>query len=121
MTHELAEEAQIVINRDADNDIKMRGLEVFIDDEFTKDLSFGNGLSQNVCAGEHTIKVTNHLYTRRLRLTLNPGETSNVQIGNYFDGLGGLMMSVIGFGHYKVFVKEVSRITSDQNAVGATS
>lgn len=99
--------AQIVISRNADNDIKMRSLELFVDDVFADSLPFDSTYSSEINPGDHTIKVTNRLYTRRLKVSAKPGETLNLQIGNYFDGLGGIMMSVIGFGHYKCFVKQI--------------
>ncbi len=101
----------VTITRDSSEDIKMRGLEVFVDDTFADDLYFGNTYSTCLEPGEHVIKVTNRLYTRRLSINLKDGQEANLQVGNYFGALGGFMMSVIGFGHYKVFVKQIEPVT----------
>ncbi|MDR3691740.1 MAG: hypothetical protein P4L46_20340 [Fimbriimonas sp.] len=119
MPEDTMTDSRLVIRRDADNDIKMRGLEVFLDDEFVKDLSFGSEQSLDVSPGNHTLKVTNHLYTRRLEVEAKPGETLDIQVGNYFDGLGGIMMAVFGFGHYKVFMKVQPRATSNESLLHA--
>lgn len=87
----------------------MRGLEVFVDDVFRGDLSYGNELTHDVAPGEHTVKVTNSLYTRKLTFTLAPGETVRLEAGNVLRGCGGVMMLAIGMGPYKVFLREAIR------------
>ncbi len=104
MSSEITEKAHVIITRDSERDIKMRGLEVFVDDTFLADLAFGDSCSHDVTPGEITVKVTNRLYTKRLTITLAAGETYHVQAGNYFGSVGGIMMAVFGFGPYKVFV-----------------
>jgi len=101
--------ASLVIARDSDDDIKMRSLEVYVDDQFTVDLHYPKDFHIDLSPGEHAVRVTNRLYTRKLAVSVKAGETVHLQAGNHFSGLGGLMTSVLGMGPYKVFLKEVGR------------
>src|SRR5580693_4610360 len=101
--------AAIVIKRDSDDDIKMRSLDVFVDGEFTVDLHFPSEYQAEVDPGDHSVKVTNHLYSRTLEFTLKAGETVTVEAGNYVTGPGTIMMSVLGMGPYKVFLRDLGR------------
>ena len=100
--------AEIVLARNSEKDIKMRGLEVFIDGEFAYDLMFNKSFAVELAPGRHTVKVSNHLFKKSMELDLKPGETINLQAGNNFGLIGGLMVSVLGMGPYKVFLKEDS-------------
>ena len=97
--------AEIVIHRDSDRDIKMRGLEIYIDNEFRHDLAFSKTYSEKVLPGIHQVKISNHLYRKVLDLDLLPGETVHLTAGNSFTLIGGLMLSSIGIGPYKVFLQ----------------
>jgi len=101
------EQAHIIIDRNAENDIKMRGLDAFIDDVFVDNLPYNSSFTDDLNPGEHTIRVTNHLYSRSLHVNIQAGQTLHLQVGNYFDLVGGIIMPSIGFGPYKVFVKEI--------------
>ena len=114
MANEPTDMARIILTRDSDDDIKMRGLEVFVDDEFIKDISFGSFASTDVAPGEHIVKVTNRLYTKRLAISAKSGDQIKVQVGNYFDKAGVLMMSIFGIGHYKVFLNQVGAVEPDK-------
>lgn len=104
----MAATATIIIRRDSEKDIKMRGLEIFLDGEFVVDLPFSKSHSVEVEVGEHTIKASNRLYNRTLDLDLSPGQTAILQVGNVMGGAGGLMMAAVGIGPYKVFLDRIS-------------
>ena len=97
--------ATLVVRRDADRDIKMRGLEVFVDGELVSDLHFGQEKQMTLPEGEHEVKVTNSLYSKKLTVDLRPNETVELQAGNIATGLGAMMMVTLGIGPYKVFLK----------------
>ncbi len=99
--------AEIVIRRDSERDIKFRGLEVFLDGTFIVDLFFNTTYRINVLPGEHTVKVSNHLYKKSVKVNVQNGETVNLLAGNNFTLLGGLMVSALGIGPYRVFLSEV--------------
>jgi hypothetical protein len=98
--------AEIVISRDDERDIKMRGLEIYIDDLFVYDLGYERTYRAKLKPGAHTVKVSNHLYKKKIDLDLKPGDTVNLNAGNRFTLLGGLMVAILGMGPYKVFLEE---------------
>lgn len=85
----------------------MRGLEIYVDDQFVFDLQYSKTFTLHVEPGEHTVKVTNRLYTKKMDLVLSAGETIRLDVGNVVRGLGVLMMSSLGVGPYKVFMRRV--------------
>jgi hypothetical protein len=107
--------AEIVITRDAENDIKMRGLEIFVDGEYAYDLMYNSSFDLKLTPGAHKIKVSNHLYTKTLALDLKAGDKINLLAGNNFGILGGIMVSVLGMGPYKVFLRPDTRVPNERN------
>jgi len=104
-----SESAEVTIVRDAENDIKMRGLEVYVDGTYADDLKFNSSYSFSLPAGDHTVMVSNHLYKKSLQISLKPGEKLALLAGNSFTLIGGLMVSVLGMGPYKVFLRQDTR------------
>jgi hypothetical protein len=100
--------ATIRISRDGDRDIKMRGLDVFLDDQFVQEMEFGTEFTQSVSPGEHVVRITNRLYSAKLNVTTKVGETAHIQVGNYFGLSGLILITIFGVGHYKVFIREVT-------------
>jgi len=99
--------ARLLFVRQSDRDIKMRGLEVLVDGEMVTDLQYGKTYQATVTPGPHEVKVTNSLYTQKLDVELKPGETIRFETGNIATGLTGVMMSTIGIGPYKVFLRRI--------------
>jgi len=95
----------MVVRRDSPKDIKMRGLEVYVDGEFAVDLQYGKEQEFTLPEGEHEVKVTNSLYTKRMTVDLRSNEKVELQTGNVATGLSGLMLVTFGIGPYKVFLK----------------
>lgn len=98
--------ARIVIARDGDRDIRIRSLDVFINDEFAADVAFGKSVTREVPAGAHKVKVSNRLFSREAVVELKPGETARFQVGNVMGSLGVLLMG-IGLPIYKVFIQQL--------------
>ncbi len=72
---------------------------------FAQDISYEQSYSVEVSAGSHTVKVSNRLYSKTLEFNLGAGETVEFLAGNSFTLVGGLMISVLGVGPYKVFLQ----------------
>lgn len=96
--------AKITIARKAERDIKMRGLEIFLDGNFVKDLQFGGEIELPVEPGEHQLKISNNLYSKENKFTVGTGETVRFAVGNYFTRFGAAATFVLGIGPYKVFL-----------------
>jgi len=105
------ETAELLIVRDAENDIKMRGLEIFVDGEYVYDIEFNRSFKTRLPIGSHTIKVSNHLYKKSIVIDLKPGDNIQLQVGNAFGLIGGLMVSVLGMGPYRVFINEPQSVS----------
>ncbi len=97
--------ASVLVRRDSPNDIKMRGLELFVDGELVADRQYGREKELTLPEGEHEVKVTNSLYTKKLTVDLQPNQKIELQAGNVATGLSGLMLVTFGIGPYKVFLK----------------
>jgi hypothetical protein len=97
--------AKLIIARTAAKGMKVRSLDVFVDDRFVADLAFGKSLSVDLEPGEHSVKVSNRLYTRELQVRLAPGDRKRVQVGNILGRLGMVLIGV-GLPFYHVFVEE---------------
>lgn len=96
--------ARVHIARNAQRDIKMRGLEIFLDGKFVKDLPFGAEVELSVDPGDHHLKISNNLYSKESRFTVGDGETVRFAVGNYFTKLGAAATVILGIGPYKVFL-----------------
>ena len=71
------ESATIQIRRDSPKDIKIRGLEILLDDKRVANLKYGQSVSLKVCPGSHVLKVTNSLYSKSEAFSLEAGETAH--------------------------------------------
>jgi hypothetical protein len=101
-----AESGSLVVSRDADNDIKMRGLDVFVDGTHVANLAYGKETSLSLDIGEHTLKVSNSLYSKSDSFEIGSGETVRYQAANVGTALGKLLVA-LGSGLYKVSLKRV--------------
>lgn len=99
--------ATLVLERNDDADIKMRGLEVFIDDEFVVNLNYGKRFETSVPEGDHEVRVTNSLYTERLTVHAHAGEEIVLQTGNLMPKGAGFLFA-LGMGPYRCFLRRAS-------------
>lgn len=95
------------VRRTSERDLKMRGLQFIVDEEFWVDLNYGKTASRELPVGDHQLKITNLLYTKLIDFNLNEGETVVVEAGNEAVGCGALMVVVLGMGPYKVFANRL--------------
>lgn len=103
-----ADFAELIVSRNADYDIKMRGLEIFVDGKFAHDLSYPKSWSTQLSPGQHTIEVSNHLYKKSIDVQAIAGQKIELLAGNRFTPVGGIMVTVLGMGPYRVFLTEQS-------------
>ena len=87
----------LVVRRDSEDDIKMRDLEVYVDDEWKADLKYGGSFETELTPGEHSVAVSNKLKKQRMEFIAREGETvvflgTNVLAKGMSAILGGLGM-----------------------------
>ncbi len=70
------EKATLILRRDADDDIKMRNLEVHVDGKWRADVGFGKSFETELEPGEHELTVTNRMKKVSVPLNLQAGETA---------------------------------------------
>lgn len=100
--------AVVRVSRTSPRDIGFRGLEVFIDDRFVADIQFGETRDLRVLPGEHTLKVTNSLYTRRSEFTVKAGEVHHFNAANVGGRLFNVITAIGGTGPYKVTLEKAA-------------
>lgn len=67
--------ATLVVRRDADEDIKMRNLEVHLDGEWRADVTYGKAFEAEIEPGEHEVMVTNRMKKVASTFVAREGET----------------------------------------------
>jgi hypothetical protein len=94
---------RLVVERTAEDDIKMRDLYVLVDDEPERTVHFGKSLEYELEPGDHRIKITNRLFTKAENFTVAPGQTVRYSATNVAGGgLFAPLMLIGGTGAYKV-------------------
>ena len=86
----------LVVRRDSDEDIKIRGMDVLIDGEWKADLQFGHSYEVDLPPGEHTLAVSNKLKRNEAQLVLREGEKAVFQATNVMSK--GVSTVLIGLG-----------------------
>ena len=64
------------MRRDADDDIRMRNLEVHLDGAWRADLAYGKAFETELDPGEHELTVTNRMKRVSTRFDARDGETA---------------------------------------------
>jgi len=103
-----SDSAVLKVSRTSPRDIGFRGLEVFLDDKFAVDLKFGETRDLRLSPGEHTLKVTNSLFTKKAHFTVAAGEIRSYSAANVGGGLFGVITAIGGTGPYRVELKQVA-------------
>jgi hypothetical protein len=86
----------------SENDLKMRGIEVILDDVFVGDIAYGRSLKLPISPGSHTLKVTNRLKSRKIEFQAAPGETVRFEATGVLMGGIWIFMSMLGTFAYRV-------------------
>lgn len=86
--------------------MKIRRLQVLLDGEHWADIEFGQTISRVVDPGPHVLKVTNSVYSKQIEFTAGPTGAVRFIAGNIMGGLTSMMMSTLGFVHYRVFLEK---------------
>ena len=103
----------VVLRRTSPKDIKMRDLYVQVDDRREVTLLFGEWVEVRLEPGEHRLRVTNRLFTKRETFDLAEGETVRFEVANVPGSLLFAPLLIIsGTGAYKVTVKKVEETES---------
>ncbi|AIE84145.1 hypothetical protein [Fimbriimonas ginsengisoli] len=100
--------SRLIVTRNSPKDIKMRGLEIQLDGQIVTDLQFEKSYESELPAGEHTLKITNQLYSKKETFELAEGEIVRFQVANVSKGIvGPIMLSAFGIGPYQVSLKRL--------------
>jgi hypothetical protein len=108
MPEQTSQTGTFTIVRNSDQDIKMRGLEVFVDGKFLTDIAYGKSLSFELEPGSHTILISNTIYKKQEDFVLAAGASATFQVANVVTGFGAMMISALGVGPYRVSLQRVS-------------
>ena len=95
-------ESILVVRRSSPDDLQIRDLLVQVDHLPDFNLKFGYKREISLEPGEHTVSVTNRLYTKKATFTLTPGETVAFEVANYASGCMAAFFMGLGMGLYKV-------------------
>ncbi|MGV3614559.1 MAG: hypothetical protein ACO1SV_04405 [Fimbriimonas sp.] len=98
---------RLIVDRTADDDIKIRDLYVLVDEEEERTVLYGKSLEYVLAPGEHRIKITNRLFSKVENFQVGAGQTIRFAVANVPAG-GGLfapLMMVSGTGAYKVRIR----------------
>ena len=72
----------LVVRRDSEEDIKIRGMDVLVDGEWKNDLQYGQAYEIELPPGEHIVAVSNKLKKEEAQFMLREGETVVYQATN---------------------------------------
>ena len=97
----------IVLRRTAKNDIGIRGLDVFLDGVHQANVSYGATIEFPVAAGDHTLKVSNSVYSKTDNFLIRSRETLTYEVANVSTRFGAIF-AALGSGLYKVTLKKVA-------------
>lgn len=102
------ESATLIVTRNSERDLKMRGIEVFLDGRFIADLQFGGEVSLDLEPGTHVLKVTNKLKSRSAEFEVQPGDTIRYETVGLLLGGVWLFVSMLGTIAYGVTLERAS-------------
>lgn len=99
--------ATLVVRRDADDDIKMRNLEVHVDGKWRADVAFGAAFETDIEPGEHEVMVTNRLKKEKMTFVAREGETVVFQGTNVLSKGLSAVVGAFGVVVYHVTLKRI--------------
>ena len=106
MVSEKIQTASVHISRNSPRDIRMRDLYLTVDDEEEHVLLFGDSLDIPLEPGDHTIRVSNRVYSRKLDFRIQESESAKFVVGNIpSKGLFSIFMIMSGTVPYKVWIE----------------
>jgi hypothetical protein len=99
-------QGRIVVSRNDERDIKIRGLEVLLDGEFVANLQFGQSYEAPIPAGSHRVTATNRMFTRHIDFDLAPGREARFTATSV--ALHGIwtLIALMGTVAYRVSLKQ---------------
>jgi hypothetical protein len=89
-------EGRLVVARTSGRDLKMRGVELLVDDDFVGSLQYGETFEASIAPGRHTLVATNRMYSPSMEFDIAPGETVRFSVTSV--ALGGLWLFVAMMG-----------------------
>ena len=98
---------KLVVKRISEHDIQIRDLYVRIDNQPEITLKFNQTKEINIEAGEHTIRATNRLFSKRDTFKINEGETITYEASNEASGCVAALLWGLGAPFYKLILKRI--------------
>ncbi|HWA83311.1 MAG TPA: hypothetical protein VG820_07765 [Fimbriimonadaceae bacterium] len=98
-------EATLVVSRNSDRDLKIRGIDILLDGRFVGALNYGDSLEAQVEPGRHSLTATNRLKSKSVEFEAQPGET--VRFLTTGIAMGGIwvVMAMLGTVAYRVEIE----------------
>ena len=99
--------ACVTITRTHQSDFGDRQLIVTLDGERLGDLLFGDSISRDVAAGQHSLRISNTLVWKTLKFDVKPGEQVRFEAINRAGRLTYPMMVILGAGPLYLTVRRL--------------
>jgi hypothetical protein len=100
--------ASITISRNSEQDFKDRQLVVWLDGEKIGDILFGDTISREIHPGPHTLKVSNTLVWKTVKLDVKPCEQVRFEAINRAGKLTYPMLVILGAGPLYLTLKRLA-------------
>jgi len=97
----------VSVQRTSPKDVKIRDLLVSIDDQPDENLSFDRSIDFPVAAGDHTIRVSNRLFSKIDHFTIASGESISYSVANIPGGCFSILLILGGAGAYRVTLDRI--------------
>lgn len=102
------EQGQVRITRSSDSDLKIRTIEVLIDDQHVGNLLYGETLEVPIPAGPHRLKATNRLKSASVDFSVGAGETAEFRATGVMMGGFWMLVSLLGTVAYRIRLEKVA-------------
>jgi len=101
--------AQIIISRNSPKDIQMRDLYLFVDGHPEITLEYGEMVEIEQEVGNHSVRVTNRVFSQKVEFALAEGETARFEVANVAArGLLSYLMMLVGTVPYKPTIRQIA-------------
>jgi hypothetical protein len=98
---------RLVVARDSEKDIKIRGLFIYLDGEEVANLSYRDIFETEVSPGAHRLKATNTLFTQESEFEVTAGDVVRFQVSNRMTGILAALFGWSGIAPYKVTLERI--------------
>lgn len=101
----VARDTTIVVSRHSPHDFQDRQIYLWIDEEPLGKIRYGQAISRTIEPGQHTVRVFNTLFTRRLTVEALPGQQVRLNCGTGMPTAGWLLMIFLHVTYLNVWLE----------------